>query len=341
MLLDLKAACRELLKNRWFTCVTVLTLALGIGANTAIFGVVNKLLLNPLPYPDSDRIVYLRVGLQRAQFFFPPPAVVASAWREQARSFEGFEGSSSNTVLAYDESGARVLRGMRMTPGLPAFLGVAPLLGRGFTLADTEAGAPAVVMLSYEMWQRDYGGVRDVIGRAITLDDIPHVVIGVMPPRWDAFAVGFRPEVLFPQPYPASSGTQPAPFDIMTRLQKGVTLDAATAELEAILALVASESPRPLFGPDVPAARIQTPSDRTAANTRDALLVLLGAVGLVLLVACSNVANLLLARGRLGRASCRCAPRSAQALGGSYAHCSRSAWCSRSRPVSSDSGSAG
>src|SRR6187549_1703072 len=132
MLHDLKTACRELYKNRWFTCVTVLTLALGIGANTAIFGVVNKLLLNPLPYPDSDRIVYLRVGLQRTvtQFAFPPPGGVASAWREQARSFEGFEGYSSNTVLAYDENGARVLRGIRMTPGLPAFLGVVPSIGR-------------------------------------------------------------------------------------------------------------------------------------------------------------------------------------------------------------------
>ncbi|HEY3516280.1 MAG TPA: ABC transporter permease [Gammaproteobacteria bacterium] len=297
MLHDLKNACRELLKNRWFTCVTVLTLALGIGANTAIFGVVNKLLLNPLPYPDSDRIVYLRVGLQRTQSFaFPPPGAVASAWREQARSFEGFEGYTSNTVLAYDENGARVLRGIRMTPGLPAFLGVVPVLGRGFTPADAEVGAPAVVMLSYEMWQRDYGGLRDVIGRAVTLDDLPHVVVGVLPPRWDAFASGFRPDVWFPQAYPVA-GAQPSSLEIMTRLRAGVPLDAATDELAAILERVSAESPRPLFGPDLPSVRIQGPSDRTAANTRDALLVLLGAVGLVLLVACSNVANLLLARG--------------------------------------------
>ncbi|HSC17190.1 MAG TPA: ADOP family duplicated permease, partial [Gammaproteobacteria bacterium] len=297
MLLDLKTACRELLKNRWFTCVTVLTLALGIGANTAIFGVVNKLLLNPLPYPDADRMVYLRVGLQRTiEFAFPPPGAVASAWREEARSFEGFEGYTSSTVLAYDENGARVLRGIRMTPGLPACLGVVPLLGRGFTPADAEAGAPAVVMLSYEMWQRDYGGLPDVIGRAVTLDDLPYVVVGVMPPRSDAFATGFRPDVWFPQSYPVS-GAQPSSLEIMTRLREGVSLDAATEELATILARVAAESPRPLFGPDAPTVRIQGPSERVAANARDALYVLLGAVGLVLLVACSNVANLLLARG--------------------------------------------
>ena len=297
MLLDLKTACRELLKNRWFTCVTVLTLALGIGANTAIFGVVNKLLLNPLPYPDADRMVYLRVGLQRTiEFAFPPPGAVASAWREEARSFEGFEGYTSSTVLAYDENGARVLRGIRMTPGLPAFLGVVPLLGRGFTPADAQAGAPAVVMLSYEMWQRDYGGLPDVIGRAVTLDDLPYVVVGVMPPRSDAFATGFRPDVWFPQSYPVS-GAQPSSLEIMTRLREGVSLDAATEELATILARVAAESPRPLFGPDAPTVRIQGPSERVAANARDALYVLLGAVGLVLLVACSNVANLLLARG--------------------------------------------
>ncbi|HEX7237281.1 MAG TPA: ABC transporter permease, partial [Gammaproteobacteria bacterium] len=296
MLLDLKAACRELLKNRWFTCVTVLTLALGIGANTAIFGVVNKLLLNPLPYPDSDRIYYPRLAIPGAQFIIGPPSPVAIAWREQARSFEAIEAFSFRSVLAYDENGARVLRGMGITPGLPAFLGVAPRLGRGFTPADVEPGAPAVVMLSYEMWQRDYGGVSDVIGRAITLDEAPNLIIGVMPPRWDAFANG-RPEVWFPQAFPVP-GAPPQLLDILGRVRPGVALDAATEELAAILARVQSDAPRPLFPPGgAPAVRLQRPSDRLAGNTRDALFVLLGAVGLVLLVACSNVANLLLARG--------------------------------------------
>src|SRR5688572_5500226 len=197
MLQDLKAACAALLKNRWFTCVTVLTLALGIGANTAIFGVVNKLLLNPLPYPDADRLVYLTLRSERVQFTLSPPTYVASAWREQARSFEGIEGWTFRSVLAYDDNGARVVTGMRITPGLPSLLGVVPVLGRGFTAADAEPGAPAVVMLSYEAWQRDYGGSRDVLGRSVTFDEAPYVVVGVMPARWDAFARGLRPEIWF------------------------------------------------------------------------------------------------------------------------------------------------
>src|SRR5688572_497764 len=183
MLEDLKSACRELNKNRWFTCVTVLTLALGIGANTAIFGVVNRLLLSSLPYPDSDRLVYLRPGTPQSEFGLPTLPAVAAAWRE-AQSLDGIEAYEVRTMLAHDERGARVVRGLRTTPGLPALLRVSPELGRGFTAADAEPGAPAVVVLSHAAWQNDHGGAPDVLGRAITLDDVPHVVVGVMPAGW-------------------------------------------------------------------------------------------------------------------------------------------------------------
>ena len=297
MLQDLKTACRELLKNRWFTCITVLTLALGIGANTAIFSVVNKLLLNPLPYPDSDRLAYLRVGNERLQFGWAPRSV-AVAWSEQARSLEGLEGYTLSTVLAYDDNGARLLRGARIAPSLPSFLGVSPLLGRGFTPADAEAGAPAVVMLSYELWQRDYSGAHDVLGRAVNLDEVSYVIVGVMPPRWDAFADGFRPEVLFPQSLAQATSVDGFPaVEVVARLSPDVSVDAATRELDAILERTLAEAPLRMFGQEKVSTRVDGPSYRVAASTRDALLVLLGAVGLVLLVACSNVANLLLARG--------------------------------------------
>jgi len=296
MLQDLKNACRELLKNRWFTCVTVITLALGIGANTAIFGVVHRVLLNPLPYPDSDRLVFLSLGSPRAQFGYPTPSFVASAWREQAPSLDGLEGFSFREVLAYDENGARVLRGIRITRGLPAFLGVAPRLGRGFAVADSAAGAPAVVMLSHELWQRDYAGSADVLGRAITLDDVSHTVVGVLPPRWDAFVPAQHPDVWFPLSLAPASA--PAEFlTVFARLGPNVSPDSAVGELDAILARALAEAPRPLFGDDAITTRVDPAVQRMGAGARDALRVLLGAVALVLLVACSNVANLLLARG--------------------------------------------
>src|SRR5688572_4487527 len=252
MLRDLKNACRELLKNRWFTCITVLTLALGLGANTAIFGVVNRLMLNPLPYPDADELVYLGLnmrGLQGERVGFPAPNSVVAAWRTEARSVDGIESFTSTSVLAYDDNGGRVLRGMRITPGLPALLGISPVLGRGFTPGDVEAGAPAVVMLSYEVWQRDYGGANDVLGRAITLDEVPHVVVGVMPPRWEAFAGGRPPEVWFPLSLDPPSGMA-ASFlfsQAIARLRPGIDGDTARRELDPILARIEAEAPRPFF----------------------------------------------------------------------------------------------
>src|SRR5262245_60689742 len=147
MLHDLKNACRALIKTPWFTCVVVVTLALGIGANTAIFGVVNKLLLNPLPYANADRLVFAGLdfpGLPGLPFAFPLPDLVVRALRDDARTFDGVEGYAGRNALAYDETGARLLQGMKMTPGLPGLLGVAPVLGRGLTPADAEVGAPAV-----------------------------------------------------------------------------------------------------------------------------------------------------------------------------------------------------
>ncbi|HZF30108.1 MAG TPA: ABC transporter permease [Gammaproteobacteria bacterium] len=297
MLQDLKAACRELVKSPWFTCVTVLTLALGIGANTAIFGVVNRLLLNPLPYQGSEQLVYLRLGSTRATFGYPTYNFVARMWRDEARSLDGVEAYELHDMLAYDDGGARVVHAMRITPGLPAFLGVAPALGRGFSAGDAAADAPAVVMLSYQSWQRDYAGARDVLGRAVTLDGTSHVVVGVMPPRWDAFA-RVRADLWVPlRLETAVAGF--ASVEVLGRLRPEVPVAALKSELEALVARASAEAARPL-GADVVetiVARVVRPSEDVAVNARDAVLVMMGAVGLMLLVACSNVANLFLARG--------------------------------------------
>ena len=302
MLLDLKAACRELAKNRWFTCVVVLTLALGIGANTAIFAVVNRVLLNPLPYPAADRLVYLRMGNERLTFSTWVPSPVAQMWREQARSFDGMEAYEVRDVLASDDEGTRVVRGMRITPGLPAFVEASPLLGRSFGPDDAAAGAPAVAMLSYDVWQRDYAGARDVLGRSITLDGVSHTIVSVMPARWDAFAP-VRADVWFPLALdlaPGSPGAASA-VEVLARLRPDVSPETVSRELDELMRRAVEALARPV-GPEDMRSRILSPTEnRIGAGARDALLVLLAAVGLLLLVACSNVANLLLARGA-GRA---------------------------------------
>jgi putative ABC transport system permease protein len=297
MLQDIKAAWRNLAKSAWFTLITVLTLALGIGANTAIFGVVNRLLLNPLPYANSGNLVRLQVGSSQLAFYYATPTVVARAWRDEVRSLDGMEAYELHDVLAYDQRGARVLHASRITPNLPSFLGVPPLLGRVFAADDGAPGAPGVVLLSYESWRRDYGSAADVLGRAITLDGVAHVVVGVMPPRWDAFSADDRSDLWLPLSLDAATSATGdfRAIEVLARLRPEIPVATVIGELDAILASAHEASPR-LFGPGF-AARVVRPSDLVAPNTRDALLVLVGAVGLVLLVACSNVANLLLARG--------------------------------------------
>ena len=298
MLQDIKAACRNLAKSPWFTFITVLTLALGIGANTAIFGVVNRLLLSPLPYANAEHLVYLKVGSSQAEFGYATPSAVARAWRDEVKSLDGMEAYELHDVLAYDERGARVLHASRITPNLPHFLGISALLGRVFVADDSAPAAPGVVLLSYESWRREYGGATDVLGRTITLDGVAHVVVGVMPARWDAFSEDARSDLWLPLSLDTATGTSGELFraiEVLARLRPEIPVATVVGELDAILASANEASPL-RFGPGF-AARVVRPSDLIAANTRDALLVLVGAVGLVLLVACSNVANLLLARG--------------------------------------------
>ncbi len=298
MLQDIKAAYRNLAKSPWFTFITVLTLALGIGANTAIFGVVNRLLLSPLPYTNAEHLVYLKVGSSQAEFGYATPTAVARAWRDEVKSLDGMEAYELHDVLAYDERGARVLHASRITPNLPHFLGISALLGRVFVADDSAPAASGVVLLSYESWRRDYGSATDVLGRTITLDGVAHVVVGVMPARWDAFSEDAHSDLWLPLSLDTATGATGQLFraiEVLARLRPEIPVATVVGELDAILASANEASPR-LFGPGF-AARVVRPSDLVTPNTRDTLLVLVGAVGLVLLVACSNVANLLLARG--------------------------------------------
>ncbi|HEU4617274.1 MAG TPA: ABC transporter permease, partial [Gammaproteobacteria bacterium] len=301
MLQDLKHAIHELRRSPAFTAVAVLTLALGIGANTAIFGVVNRVMLSPLPYPQAERFVYLSLSYQQGPFgmFVTIAPDVARDWLG-APSLEAAAAFSTHDFLAYDDRGARIVHGLAVTDGLPAFLGVQPVLGRAFSADDARPGAPPTVLLSYAMWQRDYGGAPDVLGRAITLDDVSRTVIGVMPARADAFAPAQASADVW---LPLSLDTGPGAargsdaIQVIARLRAGVSADTAARELNDLAERVWENRPAPR--PDLKlVTRVRSSSDVfVQAGTRDGLVVLLGAVGAVLLVACANVANLLLARG--------------------------------------------
>jgi putative ABC transport system permease protein len=290
---DFRFALRQFQKSPGFTVVAVLTLALGIGATTAIFSVVNAVLFSPLPYPEPDRLVRIHEsipvrGVQRV------PVAVANYldWRAQGTVFTGMAVHQWTELNLTGLGEARRLKGARVTSGLLPLLGVRPLLGRGFTEEEETRGKHFVVLISHDLWQRDFGGEPSVLGRSIQLDGDGYTVIGVMP-------AGFK--------YPARGLDLwvPAAFNefelrergnhgwgVLARLKPGVTQLQAATEMSGIAGRIAAqfEDVRD-FGAMVVPLR-----DELVGDKRTPLLVLLGAVGCVLAIACANVANLLLAR---------------------------------------------
>jgi putative ABC transport system permease protein len=281
ILQDLRYGLRTFKSSPSFTLVAVLALALGIGATTAIFSVVDRVMLRPLPYPEADRIVSLG-NLPHPEYF---------DWRARNDVFEEMTvvtGGSPRTLTGLGE--ATQIRCASAAAGFFKTFRVQPMLGRAFTEAEDKAGAPKVIVLTYSSWQSRFGGSRDILGRSLTLNDAPYTVIGIMPPS-------FR--------YPGSTADAitPLAFDTSTkaiyfysvdaRLKTGVTLGQATAEMEGFFA----NSPQnKSFGGQKRTLSIMRLQDRQVANVRLAMLALLGAVGCVLLIACANVANLLLSR---------------------------------------------
>jgi predicted permease len=289
---DLRYSMRVLLKTPVFTCVAVLTLALGIGANTAIFSVVNAVLLRPLPYRDPDRLV--QVSHHRVTGIDSVYGADFLEWREQAKSFEEVGAySSAFPDLTGDGEIERLYAGM-ISAGLFEMLGVAPALGRTFTHEEDKIGGPPVVILSYELWRRRFGGDPQVIGRAITLGGQSRTVVGIMPggfrfpgetELWLPLALNVA-EQLSRQRVEDLSG-------VLARLKPGVTTEAARADLSVIIERQRKAFPDYYRGVEV---RVIGLSDRLVGNVRLPLLILFGAVTFVLLIACANVANLLLAR---------------------------------------------
>src|SRR4051812_23562499 len=290
-------ALRSLIKRPGFTAVAVLPLALGIGANTAIFTIVNAVLLRPLPYPDADRIVRLRgssVGSAGLENLSPLDFLDL---HERSRRFDhlaAYNNFANATLTGVGEPERLV--GTRVSAEFFAVLGVAPFLGRDFRVADDRPGAPPVVILTHGFWQRRFGGASGIVGRTIRLNDVPADVIGVLPA---AFRHPFpdnaqQPDIFVPFRLDRAQGSRSGRYlQALGRLAPAASMHEAQADLTSIAADVERLYPASNTGRGV---RIEPLLDAMIGGTRAALLTLLGTVAVVLLIACTNLANLLLAR---------------------------------------------
>jgi putative ABC transport system permease protein len=292
LLQDLRFAFRQLLKNPGFTAVIVLTLALGVGANTAIFSVVNAVLLRPLPYPESERLVWLcehGPNFPEGSISYPN----FTDWLAQQNVFEHL-GVFNSTSYSLAGGGEPVrLDVSRVSSGTLAALRVNPILGRIFSPDDDKQGATATVLLSHALWQNRFGGDLRILDRSISLDGRPFTVIGVMPAD---FAFPNRADVWVPAALSAQAwqfrGNHPGLYGV-ARLKPGVTLERARAEMHAIGVRLQQQYPDTNLGLR---PRIEPLIENRVGSARIGLWTLLGGVGMVLLIACGNVANLLLAR---------------------------------------------
>jgi len=301
LLQDIRFGARVLAKHKGFTAVAVITLALGIGANTAIFSVVHELLLRPLPYKDPERVVMLWERPPTGMGGGPASRANFRGWREQSTAFEGMAAFTDRSLALTGDGGEPEDVTVQLaTPELFGVLGVEPLIGRALTAEDSQPNAPPVVVLSHGLWQKRYGGDPNVLGKGVTLNGVPVTVVGVMPQgfRWHIRTrsnTGRPAEVwsVLSMPTEGEANTRGRFLSVVARLKEGATLEQAQTEMKTIAARLAEDSPR--YNKSW-SAEVVPLREQLVGNVRPALLVLLGAVGFVLLIACVNVANLMLSR---------------------------------------------
>jgi putative ABC transport system permease protein len=295
---DIRFGLRILAKNPVFTSIAVLTLALGIGANTAMFSVIEAVLLRPLSYSNADQLVRVASTWERGGITTPysssPPDFFD--WRDQNRSFSSMFAYHTSERALTGHGEAKRVRLMVTTEGIFPTLQAHPILGRGFVAEENRRGADHVAILGYGLWQAEFGGLPDALGKKIELDSEPYTIIGVMPRDFrfplqgsDAYIpIGFDDKVM------TQRGAHY--LSVLGRLKPGVSLSQANEDLAVIMAEL-----RRLY-PDKDGkwgVRAERWSRALVGDVRPALLVLLGAVGLVALIACANVSNLLLARATM------------------------------------------
>ena len=300
LLQDVRYAMRTLVRTPGFAIVAVLALALGIGANTAIFTIVNAALIEPLPFKDPDRLVLVwetnprRPG--RSNTVGPANYI---RWRERATSFEDLSGFADQRAVLTGGGEPEEVTAQLVIGDMFQILGVPALLGRTFTDAERADAASNVTVLSHRLWQRRFGGDPGLVGRTIQLNGATTTVVGVMPPDVQLLTknslVGRVTDLWMPFPLPPSArNPRGRSISVVGRLEPGASIQQAQAEMNTIAAGLAAELPDFDTGWG---ARVVALRDELAGDIRPALLVLAGAVAFVLLIACANVANLLLARG--------------------------------------------
>ncbi len=300
LLTDVRYGARVLLKSPGFTTVAVLVLALGIGANAAIFSVVNAVVLRPLAFDQPEQLVSL--------YHIPPPAsfpgmtlfAVSPAnfldWRTQAHSFEGMSAYGFGQYTLTGKGRPEVMRMVAVTDGFFPVLHAQPMLGRVFVDGEDQPGRDHAVILSYDTWRNEFGANPAIVGSNIQLNDQAFTVVGVMPRGFEyPINPGFPAQMWKPQNWTAEDRAvrDNQNYGVIARLKPGVTVKQAKAELTTISDRLAQQYPKDDKGWGATAVPLR---DDLVGNVRPALLILLGAVALVLLIACANVANLLLAK---------------------------------------------
>src|SRR3954452_9323157 len=293
MIADLRSAFPKLSKSEELAFMANATLAIAIGLNTAIFTIVHALLLDPFPYPNSDRLVKLR---QQKPHVEPEPRTNYTgkefgAFREQARSFAGLAAMEpvSRNVTVSNQQPERVA-GAKVTADFFTLLGVAPQLGRTLLPEEQGTGGPRVVVIGQQLWKSRFASDPNIVGRTLELDAEPFTIVGVMPARFQYAATAFW----FPFPFEMQNAAQRW-YTVIGRLAPGATIASANAELKTLAARFIRTQPGVADYSDWSAFALPL-RDALLGNVRTAVIVLTAAVALVLLIACANVAGLLLVR---------------------------------------------
>jgi putative ABC transport system permease protein len=290
---DLRYGARMLVKQPGFTLIALLTLSIGIGANTAIFSVVNSLLLRPLPYSESEQLTWVWMdnrpeGIREDITSWPN----FEDWRAQNQSFQAMAGVRDRRFNLTGAGEPEELYGANVSPNFFELMRVSPARGRGFNADEEHEGRDQVVVIGHDLWQRRFGGDANIVGQTLSLSGQPHTIIGVMPP---GFQFPNKTEVWKPLAPDAQTRTARGSFwlPVIGRLKPGVTRAQAQTDMAGIAQRLEQQYPNTNTGFGV---NVVLMHEQLVGKMRTALWILLGAVGCVLLIACANVANLLLAR---------------------------------------------